>query len=294
MAQPARKAAKKSAAKNTNKIAFQGKAGAYSDIACRKAFPGCEPLPCPSFLDAFIALDQGKADLAMIPIDNSIAGRVADIHHLLPQYPFYFVAEHFLPIDHCLVGLKDAKVEDIRKVYSHAHALPQCRKIIRQHRWEPIVYGDTAGAAERVAQLGDKTNAAIASSLTAELYGLKILKRDIADEKNNITRFLALSRKPGEQKREAKKKYITSFIFSVKNMPAALYKALGGFATNGVNMTKLESYQRGGSFAATEFYCDIVGRPGDPAVDRALDELRFHTKSMRVLGTYPQARARPE
>jgi prephenate dehydratase len=290
MAQPARKAAKKSASKNTNKIAFQGKAGAYSDIACRKAFPGCEPLPCPSFLDAFIALDQGKADLAMIPIDNSIAGRVADIHHLLPQYPFYFVAEHFLPIDHCLVGLKDAKVEDIKKVYSHAHALPQCRKIIRQHRWEPIVYGDTAGAAERVAQLGDKTNAAIASSLTAELYGLKILKRDIADEKNNITRFLALSRKPGEQKREAKKKYITSFIFSVKNMPAALYKALGGFATNGVNMLKLESYMPDGGFAATLFYGEVEGHQDEAPLAQALKELTFYADGIRVLGSYAQHR----
>lgn len=271
-------------------IAFQGKAGAYSDIACRAAFADYTPLSCASFLDTFVALDSGKADLAMIPIDNSIAGRVADIHHLLPQYKFYFVAEHFQPIDHCLVGVKGAKISDIKKVYSHAHALPQCRNIIRAHKWEPVVYGDTAGSAERVAELGDKSNAAIASSLTAKLYGLDIIKRDIADEKNNITRFLALSRTPVKAKRDAKKKYITSFIFSVKNMPAALYKALGGFATGGVNMLKLESYMPGGMFASTLFYGEVEGHQDDPNLAQALKELTFYATGIRVLGSYVQKR----
>ncbi len=274
----------------TKKIAFQGKSGAYSDIACRAVFPRHTPLPCPSFLDAFQALDQGRADLAMIPIDNSIAGRVADIHYLLPQYPFYFVAEYFLPIDHCLLGLPDAKLEDIKSVYSHAHALPQCRQIIRQHKWEQVVYGDTAGSAERVAELGDKRNAAIASSLTAKLYGLKILKRDIADDKNNVTRFLALSRDKTISPPKKGTRYITSFIFSVRNIPAALYKAMGGFATNNVNMLKLESYMPGGGFTATLFYGEVEGHQKDPNLAQALDELRFFATDIRVLGSYPQAR----
>lgn len=270
----------------TKKIAFQGKSGAYSDIACRKAFPKLTPLSCPSFLDAFIAVETGKADLAMIPIDNTIAGRVADIHYLLPQYHLYFVAEHFLPIHHCLLGVKGAKIEDIKKVYSHAHALPQCRKIIKQHKWESIVWSDTAGAAEKVAEMQDPTCAAIASDLTADLYGLKIIKRDIADEKNNITRFLALSRTPDTTPRKKGQKYKTSFIFSVRNIPAALYKALGGFATNGVNMLKLESYMPGGMFASTLFYGEVEGHQHDANVAQALEELRFFAADIRVTGSY--------
>ena len=268
------------------KIAFQGKTGAYSDLACRASFPGHEPLPCPSFLDAFIAVETGKADLAMIPIDNSIAGRVADIHYLLPQYHLYFVAESFLPIHHCLLGIPGTKLSDIKKIYSHAHALPQCRNLIKKMKWDPVAYGDTAGSAERVAEMKDKSCAAIASSLTAKLYGLEILKKNISDEKNNVTRFLALSKKPRVLKRKKNETYITSFFFSVRNIPAALYKAVGGFATNGVNMLKLESYMPGGTFSSTLFYGEVEGHRDDPALVRALEEMKFFSSSGRVLGTY--------
>lgn len=271
--------------KRKPKIAYQGKPGAYSDMACREAYPTHEPLPCPSFLDAFIAVDSGKADLAMIPIDNAIAGRVADIHYLLPRYNLYFVGEHFLPIHHCLLGINGTKTENIKKVYSHTHALPQCRNLIREKKWEPVAYGDTAGSAERIAQLNDPSCVAIASALCAELYGLKILKRNIADEKNNVTRFLALSRKPDIPRYQKKKRYITSFIFNVKNVPAALYKTLGGFATNGINMLKLESYMPGG-FHSTLFYCEVEGHPQSQAMTNAIEELEFYSRNLRVLGTY--------
>lgn len=273
-------------------IAFQGKRGAYSDIACRQAFPRHEPLPCPSFLDAFIAVETGKADLAMLPIDNSIAGRVADIHYLLPRYHLHFVAEHFLPIDHCLLGVKGGALKDIKKAYSHAHALPQCRKLIKAMRLEPVVWSDTAGAAEKVAEMGDPSCAAIASAETAKLYGLKILKKNISDEKNNVTRFLALSRDARIPPFKKDKTYITSFIFSVKNIPAALYKALGGFATNGINMLKLESYMPGGDFTATLFYCEVEGHPDDAPLARAIDELRFFGKNLRILGAYAAGKGR--
>ena len=272
----------------TKKIAFQGNPGAYSDIACRTVYPHYTPLPCPTFLDAFEALKQGRADLAMIPIDNSIAGRVADIHYLLPRYPFSFVAEYFLPVDHCLLGVAGTKIADIKKVLSHTHALPQCRQIIRANKWEQVVCGDTAGAAERVAREGNKQQAAIASALTADIYGLKILKRDIADEKNNITRFLALSRDTKVSAPKAKTRYVTSIIFSVRNVSAALYKAMGGFATNGVNMLKLESYMPGGTFASTLFYAEVEGHQKDANVAAALDELAFFAKEIRVVGSYPQ------
>ncbi len=276
----------------TKIIAFQGKAGAYSDIASRTVFPRAKTLPCPSFLDAFEALKQGRADLAMIPVDNSIAGRVADIHYLLPRYDFHFVAEHFLPIDHCLLGVAGAKISGIRRVLSHTHALPQCRQIIRRHKWEQIVTGDTAGAAERVARENDSTQAAIASAMTADIYGLKILQRDIADEDSNITRFIALSRQPQNVKPVKGTAYMTSVIFSVRNISAALYKALGGFATNGVNMLKLESYMPGGSFAATLFYAEVEGHARDPHLAAALDELRFFATDIRVVGSYRQDPAR--
>lgn len=273
-------------------IAFQGNPGAYSDIACRRVYPSYTTLPCPSFLDAFEALKSGRADLAMIPIDNSIAGRVADIHYLLPRYDFHFIGEYFLPIDHCLLGVAGATLDGIKRVLSHTHALPQCRQIIRRHKWEQIVSGDTAGAAERVAREGDKTQAAIASALTADIYGLKILKRDIADEKNNITRFLVLARKADAAKPKRGTPYMTSIIFSVRNVSAALYKALGGFATNGVNMLKLESYMPGGTFAATLFYTEVEGHHADPGLQAALDELAFFADGIRVLGSYPQDKMR--
>jgi prephenate dehydratase len=243
-------------------------------------------LSCPSFLDAFIAVEQGRADLAMIPIDNSIAGRVADIHYLLPQYHLHFVAEHFLHIDHCLMGVPGAKMADIKKVYSHSHALPQCRKLIRGLKLEPVVWSDTAGAAERVAEMGDKSCAAIASELTAKLYGLEIIRKNIADEKNNVTRFLTLSRDPQVPAFRKKEHYITSVIFSVKNVPAALYKTLGGFATNGVNMLKLESYMPGGFFASTLFYAEVEGHQHDKPLARAIEEMHFFGKDVRIIGTY--------
>jgi prephenate dehydratase len=270
------------------KIAFQGMPGAYSDLACRAAHPSYTPLPCPTFLDAFIAVEKGKADLAMIPIDNSIAGRVADIHHLLPQYHLHFTGEFFLPVDHCLLGVKGAKLKDVKKVFSHVHALPQCRDIIRKNKWEAVVYGDTAGSAARVAEMKDKSCAAIASSLAAKLYGLDILQKNIADNKNNVTRFLTLSRKESPPKFDKKKAYITSIIFSVRNIPAALYKAMGGFATNGVNMLKLESYMPAGGFASTLFYCEVEGHQKDAPLARALEELNYYGKNVRVLGTYAQ------
>jgi prephenate dehydratase len=272
------------------KIAFQGKPGAYSDLAARAAFPGHETVPCPSFLDAFIAVESGKADLAMIPIDNSIAGRVADIHYLLPRYHLHFVAEHFLPIDHCLMGVPGAKLSDIKKVYSHAHALPQCRRLIREMKLEPVVWSDTAGAAANVAEMGDRSCAAIAAASTAKLYGLKILKKNVSDEKNNVTRFLALARAPQVPARRKGKKYITSFIFNVRNIPAALYKTLGGFATNGIDMLKIESYIPVGAFSDALFYCEVAGHQEDAALVRAIEELRFFSKDVRILGTYAAAR----
>jgi prephenate dehydratase len=268
------------------KIAFQGKPGAYSDLACRAAFPDYTPLSCTSFLDAFIAVETGRAELAMIPIDNSIAGRVADIHYLLPQYHLHFVAEHFLPIHHCLMAPQGADLKKIKKVYSHSHALPQCRKLIHDLKLEPVVWSDTAGAAEKVAEMKDLTCAAIASELTAKIYGLKILKKNIADEKNNITRFLALSRKARIPTFNKKEKYITSFIFSVKNVPAALYKTLGGFATNGVNMLKLESYMPGGFFASTLFYAEVEGHQDDKPLAQAIKEMHFFGENVRILGSY--------
>lgn len=270
----------------TGKIAFQGMPGAYSHLACQAVFPDREPLPCASFHDAFVALEEGRADLAMIPIDNSIAGRTTDIHHLLPRYPFHIVAEHFQPVDHCLLGVEGARLSDVRRVLSHTHALPQCRKLIRQMKLEPVVWSDTAGAAARVAQMRDKSSAAIASPEAAKLYGLKVLKTGVSDEKNNVTRFLALSRKDEGPRYVAGKDYVTSMMFSVRNMPAALYKALGGFATNGINMLKLESYMPGGGFRSTFFYAEVEGHLKSPALAQALDELKFFGTDIRLLGSY--------
>jgi prephenate dehydratase len=268
------------------KIAFQGKRGAYSDLAARAMFPGQETLPCGSFLDAFSAVEAGRADLAVIPIDNSIAGRVADIHYLLPQYHLHFVAEYFLPIRHCLMGVKGGRLADVKKVYSHAHALPQCRKLIRQMKLEPVVWSDTAGAAQKVAEMNDPACAAIGAPQAAKLYGLKILKKDVSDEKHNYTRFLALARKAEVPPYSPRGKYVTSFIFNVKNTSGALYKALGAFATNGVNMLKLESYMPGGGFTSTLFYCEVEGHQNSAPLSRAAEELSFFGRNVRMLGTY--------
>jgi prephenate dehydratase len=274
-------------ADKTNRISFQGEPGANSDTACRNVYPDMEPLPCPTFEDAFNAVETGKADLAMIPIENTIAGRVADIHHLLPESKLHIVGEYFLPIHFQLMVLPGGKLEDIKAVYSHIHALGQCRKIIRRHRWKPIVAGDTAGAARQIAEEGNRANAALAPRLAASLYGLNIVAENVEDTETNVTRFVVLSKtKEWAQRRDPKRRMMTTFVFRVHNIPAALYKAMGGFATNGVNMTKLESYQLGGTFFATLFYADIEGHPDDPNVAQALKELTFFSREMRILGVY--------
>jgi prephenate dehydratase len=271
----------------TNRIAFQGEPGANSDTACRNVYPAMEPLPCPSFEDAFNAVETGKADLAMIPIENTIAGRVADIHHLLPESRLHIVGEYFLPIHFQLMALPGTRIEDIKAVYSHIHALGQCRKLIRRHRWRAVVAGDTAGAARIVSEEGDPSHAALAPRLAATLYGLDIVAEDVDDTENNVTRFVVLSKtKDWATRGSAGQLMMTTFVFRVHNIPAALYKAMGGFATNGVNMTKLESYQLGGKFFSTQFYADIEGHPDDANVAQALKELNFFSREVRILGVY--------
>jgi prephenate dehydratase len=268
-------------------LSFQGAPGANSHIACADYAPDGLPLPCFSFEDALDAVREGRADRAMIPIENSLHGRVADMHFLLPESGLHIIDEYFLPIRYALMSVDEAPLVS---ALSHVQALGQCRKYLRARNIRPIVYADTAGAAALVTEVRESGAAAIAPALAAELYGLHIHDRNIEDSDDNMTRFVVLSREPAVPSRDAP--VMTTFLFEVKNVPAALYKAMGGFATNGVNMTKLESYQRGASFAATEFYADIEGMPGDPAVDRALDELRFHSKWVRILGSYRQARSR--
>jgi len=273
------------AVETAKRIAFQGEPGAYANLAAREAVPHAQAVPKPTFEDAIEAVRAGETDLVIIPVENSLIGRIADIHHLLPESGLHIVAEHFLPIHHQLLGLKDATLDDIKSVYSQAPALAQCRTLLREKKLVVHNWYDTAGSAKHVAELGDKSAAAIASSLAAEFYGLKILKADVEDEHHNATRFLVMSRQ--DERAPNRGKVVTSLVFQVKNVPAALYKALGAFATNGVNMTKLESYQLGGSFNATQFYADIQGHPDDPAVHRALDELAFHTARHTVMGVYP-------
>ncbi|MGB6320980.1 MAG: prephenate dehydratase [Xanthobacteraceae bacterium] len=278
---------------NRRKIAYQGEPGANSHLACREAYPGMEPLPCPTFEDAFAAVRTGRAALAMIPIDNSVAGRVADIHHLMPASRLHIVAEWFLPVQHQLMAPKGATLKTIKTVESHVHALGQCRNIIRALRLKAVVAADTAGAAREVAETGDVTRAVLATKLAAKIYGMRILKKDVADAKHNTSRFVVLSREPKWASRKDKR-LITTFVFQVRNIPAALYKALGGFATNGVNMTKLESYMVDGSFTATQFYADVDGHPKHRALELALEELEFVSvpKSLRILGVYPAHRFR--
>jgi prephenate dehydratase len=273
------------------RIAFQGEPGAHSHLAIAEAYPDCEAVPCATFEDAFAAITGGEAELGMIPIENSVAGRVADIHHLMPDSGLHIVAEHFMPVRHQLLGIKGARLEDIKTVESHVHALGQCRKIIRRLGVKPLVAADTAGSAREVAQVGDKTRAAIASRLAAEIYGLEILARDVEDEAHNTTRFIVLSR-DASWAGNSGNAVITTFVFRVRNVPAALYKALGGFATNGVNMTKLESYMIEGNFFATQFYADVEGHPEERKLVLALEELAFFSKEMKILGVYPAHRFR--
>jgi prephenate dehydratase len=276
-----------------NKIAFQGEPGANSHLAARDAYPGMEALACPTFEDALAAVKTGAAKLAMIPIENSVAGRVADIHHLLPASGLYIVAEHFERVRHQLLTLPGVKLSELETVHSHVMALGQCRKTIRALKLRPVVEADTAGAAHELRQSGDRTRAVIASRLAAEIYGLKVAKADIEDAQHNTTRFVVLAAKPVRVPK-SDVPVITSFVFRVRNVPAALYKALGGFATNGVNMTKLESYQLEGSFNATMFYADIEGHPGERLVKLAMEELNFFSSEVTVLGTYPASPFRAE
>jgi len=267
------------------KIVFQGEPGANSHIACREAYPGCEAVPCPTFEDALAAVASGQAELGMIPIENSVAGRVADIHHLMPTSGLHIVGEWFLPIRNQLMAPRGARLGDIKTVESHIMALGQCRNFLRRLGVKTMVAADTAGSAREVAERGDKTRAAIASRLAAEIYGLDILAEDIEDESHSTTRFIVLSR---DEKRVAPGNgpVITTFVFQVRNIPAALYKALGGFATNGVNMTKLESYMIEGNFFATQFYADVEGHPGDRSLKLALEELAFFSSHLKILGVY--------
>jgi prephenate dehydratase len=268
------------------KVAFQGERGANSHIACHDTYPDLEALPCPTFEDAFAAVAGGDADLGMIPIENSVAGRVADIHHLMPTSGLHIIGEYFLPVRHQLMAPRGAALGDIKTVESHVMALGQCRNVIRRLGLKRIVAADTAGSAREVAERNDKSRAAIASRLAAEIYGLDILAEDVEDEAHNTTRFIVLARQPQTPK-ASDGPVITTFVFEVKNIPAALYKALGGFATNGVNMTKLESYMIEGNFFATQFYADVEGHPDHRNVALALAELAFFSKELKILGVYP-------
>jgi len=267
-------------------IAFQGEPGANSHIACNEAYPAYEPLPCPTFEDAFAAVRSGRAALGMIPIDNSVAGRVADIHHLMPQSGLHILAEWFLPVQHQLMAPQGASLKTIRTVESHVHALGQCRNIIRKLGIKPIVAADTAGSARMIAERGDKSCASLATRLAGEIYGLDILAENVEDEAHNTTRFVVLAREP-KWATPGSAPLVTTFVFRVRILPAALYKALGGFATNGVNMTKLESYMVDGEFFATQFYADVEGHPEDKGLAYAIEELKFFSREFRIIGVYP-------
>lgn len=271
-----------------NIIAFQGEPGAYSNLACQTVFPEMTSLPCHTFEGAFAAVLEGRARYAMIPIENSVAGRVADIHQLIPHSSLHIVAEHFQRINHHLLGIPGASMESLKVIRSHEQALGQCRNNLLGWGLEPVAYTDTAGAAKMIAEMNDPSVGAIASSLAGEIYGLESIKKDIEDADHNTTRFVIFSREPLNNL-PLDKPTVTSFIFQVRNVPAALYKVMGGFATNGVNMTKLESYQVKGNFIATQFYADIEGHPDDPAVQFAFEELQFFTTKFRVLGSYSAA-----
>ncbi|HEY4199240.1 MAG TPA: prephenate dehydratase [Devosiaceae bacterium] len=272
------------------KIAFQGEPGAFSHAASHAVFPEGEPLPCVTFEDTIAAVQSGRADFGVVPVENSLYGRVTDIYHLLPASGLHIIGEHFLRVEMNVLGLKGATLADIKSVQSISVALGQCRKFIQDHKFKTINGVDTAGSAREVAQKGDKSVGAIASRFAAEVYGLDILAENIEDAAHNTTRFLVISRTRQEAPAGGDK-VKTTFVFRVRNVPAALYKAMGGFATNGVNMTKLESYMLDGSFTATQFYADIEGHPSDRSVTLAFEELGFFTDEFRVLGVYPAGKA---
>jgi prephenate dehydratase len=267
------------------KVSYQGEPGANSHLACIEALPDYEPLPCRTFEDAFQAVTDGHATLAMIPIDNSVAGRVADIHHILPESKLSIIGEHFLPVHHQLLVWPGTDLKTVTSVHSHVHALGQCRKLIRELGLKAVVAADTAGSARELSEAKDPTRASIATALAGKIYGLEIARANIQDEDHNTTRFVILS--PTAVKKRGNEDMVTSFLFRVRNVPAALYKAMGGFATNGVNMTKLESYQLEGQFSATQFYAEVDGHPDDPALVHAFEELKFFTSFVRILGSYP-------
>jgi prephenate dehydratase len=273
-------------AADPNAIAFQGVPGAYSNLACRGAYPKKTPLPCESFEDMFASVRDGRAALAMVPIENSVAGRVADIHHLMPESGLHIIGEYFQRVNHQLLAPKGATIAGLKTVRSHIQALAQCRNTLRAMGLTPVTHADTAGAAAEVAAKGDRSVGAIASSLAAEIYGLEILKGDMEDAEHNTTRFVVMARDPIDPD-PAKGLVVTSFVFKVRSVPAALYKALGGFATNGVNITKLESYILDGNFTVAQFYADIEGHPDQRPVKLALEELSFFSREVRILGVYP-------
>jgi prephenate dehydratase len=270
----------------SNIIAFQGEPGANSDMACRAAFPYMTTLPCPTFETAMGAVQAGKAELAIIPVENSIAGRVADLHSLLPHTKLKIVAEHFQRVEHCLVALPGASLKSIKTVKSHVQALAQCRNFLKKHRFEPLVHADTAGAAREIAEIGDPAVGAIASSLAARIYNLKVLAKNIEDADHNTTRMLVFSRDHATLDWRTVQ-CMTAFLFRVKSRPAALYKALGGFATNGVNIVKLESYLSGARFEQAQFYAEVEGHPEQRSVHLALEELGFFSEELKLLGTFP-------
>ena len=274
-----------------SRISFQGRPGAYSDLACRTAFPGMETLPCDTFEQAMDAVRAGETELAMLPCENSLAGRVPDIHALLPGSGLSVVGEHFQRVEHCLLAPRGASLGGVRRVHSHAVALGQVRKMLRELGADAVVEGDTAGSAQMVAEWGNREDAAVASSLAAEIYGLDVLRANVEDAAHNTTRFYVAAREPRTPAPDTPG-LMTTFVFRVRNVPAALYKALGGFATNGVNMTKLESYMLDGQFTATQFLCDVEGHPEQPPLRRALEELGFFSRETRVLGVYQAAAAR--
>ncbi len=267
-------------------VCYQGEPGAYSQAAALDVFPNCTPLACATFVDALAAVSDGTARYGMIPIENSTVGRVGDIYQLLPKSGLHIIGEFFLPIHFQLMAVKGATLDTIRTAESHVVALGQNMKIIRKHKLSPVVASDTAGSARAIAEAKDPARAALASRLAADIYGLEMLAQDVEDEKHNTTRFVILSKYP-EYAHVGSGPIITSFVFLVRNLPAALYKAMGGFATNGVNMTKLESYMQDGHFAATMFYADVDGHPDDPAVQRALEELAYFSREVKILGVYP-------
>ena len=269
-----------------NCIAFQGVPGAYSHLSCSTVYPGMEAIACDTFADALAMVRDGDAALAMIPIENSLGGRVADIHHLLPESGLYIIGEHFQPVKHQLLGVPGATLSDIKAVHSHEQALSQCRGLIRDLNIDSAIHADTAGSAKMISEMGDKTQASIASSLAGEIYGLNVLRDRVEDRIGNTTRFIIMSR----QRRDPDPKdgsCMMSFVFQVRSQPAALYKALGGFATNGINVTKLESYITDASFEAAQFYIDIEGHPDEANVSRAIEELQFFSAKLKILGIYP-------